>query len=432
MNTVLLGDLHLTDADPRRGYKRPEVFADQRLLQCLEWIEGLDNSRLILTGDVFDIDLVVLEQPGADPGQAAVRKLSKVFADHQPLLAALARFAARGRLQWLMGNHDLELSLPQARRALDDELERHAPGAAAGLRLHRWALYEPGLLWAEHGHVYDAYACSHDPFDPRLDDGIYFPFGCLVNQQLSNALTSFNPNSDEQVHQGIAGYLRHWLRFDFWPPWRLPLAYLTNAATVYKRALDQRARLDALPGLDELTQRAVDELGLQREQARELLRELPRPVIHFSRFEPLRTLLLDKAVLIPALAVGAGAAVVASSSPVAPLFWPLCAVAFYMGYEWLLGPSKAVGKERVLPRIGLRAAEIVDAPLCVMGHSHDPGRVEGQGRTYLNPGSWGPLFSDVECTRRSSKADTLVRIEHGEGPPRAELLAWRNGRAVRL
>ena len=431
--TFFLGDLHLTDVETGPGarfYKRPEALRDSQLVQCLEWmLDAHDDPRLVLTGDIFDLDLVVLDDAPREPGASAAAKLCRIFSDHAEVMRCLARFAEAGNLHLLMGNHDLELSLPEARQALTGALDECIFGAGSGIRLHGWAMYEPGVFWAEHGHIYDTFACTPDPLDPSLGSGVYFPFGCLVNQNLSNALTSFNPSNDDQVMQGLAGYVSHWLRYEFRPPWKLPVRYLRSAVRAYVQALQQR-RAAHLPDPDDLARRASEQIGISAEQARHLLSFRPIPVAYLNAVEPLRTLYLDKAIALGVLAAGAAAWMAAGDSATDLWFPPVLALGLFFTYEWLMGPSRAKGKTKALPDSAIRAALKLDVPFAVLGHAHEPECTQSEGRVYLNAGSWAPIYEDVECTRRLPYTDTLVRIDHGDGAPDAALLAWRDGRAV--
>jgi UDP-2,3-diacylglucosamine pyrophosphatase LpxH len=142
---ALLSDLHLAcgEHDP--------FTEDDRLAGTIDQLVSDASGtplRLVLLGDTFDFPAVSLPDRRTSPATRpsdAVRKLDEIMAAHPLVLTALRDLLAAGhRIDFVAGNHDMELSMP----AVQDRLRQALPGA---LEVHPWMLYLPGVLYAEHG-----------------------------------------------------------------------------------------------------------------------------------------------------------------------------------------------------------------------------------------------------------------------------------------
>ncbi|WP_082885095.1 metallophosphoesterase [Bradyrhizobium stylosanthis] len=166
----IISDLHLGGTYPvppapgKRGF-RLCTRADQivRFVEDLaQEIAAKGPSELVLNGDTVDF---LAELDGeqadswapftADPGQA-VSKFKAIVERDPGVFAALNRFLdVGGRLTILLGNHDIELSLPPVRAEL-----RKALGVKPGHDfefIHDGEAYVTGDALIEHGNRYDAW-----------------------------------------------------------------------------------------------------------------------------------------------------------------------------------------------------------------------------------------------------------------------------------
>ncbi len=142
---ALLADLHLAcgEHDP--------FTEDDRLAATIgQLLPGASGTplRLVLLGDTFDFPAVSLPgrrtSPATHPSEA-VRKLDRIIAAHPLVFTALRDLLAAGhRIDFVAGNHDMELCMP----AVQVRLRQALPGA---VEVHPWMLYLPGVLYAEHG-----------------------------------------------------------------------------------------------------------------------------------------------------------------------------------------------------------------------------------------------------------------------------------------
>ena len=158
---VVISDLHLGGDE---GFEMCSSVGRRRLAELVRWAgerrSPSQEVQLVINGDV--VDFLAERGPDgtfaaftADEDQAA-RKLAGVFTRTEEIWEALARFAASNELTILLGNHDVELSLPAVRRRLRDRL-----GRVELIDDNR--AFTRGPLLIEHGNRYDVWnAVPHD------------------------------------------------------------------------------------------------------------------------------------------------------------------------------------------------------------------------------------------------------------------------------
>ena len=154
----VISDLHLGGPE---GFQICPAEGRERLVRFVDWVAGQKREgteiQLILNGDIVDFLAEEDESGGfsafvVDEGKAR-RKLTRIAEECEPVLAALRRFAAAdNRLTLLIGNHDVELSLPLVRRDFLALL-----GEARIEYLYDNEAYSIGPVLIEHGNRYDAW-----------------------------------------------------------------------------------------------------------------------------------------------------------------------------------------------------------------------------------------------------------------------------------
>jgi len=154
----VISDLHLGGAE---GFQICPAEGRERLVRFIDWVAGQKceetEIQLVLNGDIVDF-LAEEDDTGGfsafvvNEGKAR-RKLARIAEECESVLAALRRFAAAGnRLTLLIGNHDVELSLPSVRRDFLVLLgEEHIE------YLYDNEAYSIGPVLIEHGNRYDAW-----------------------------------------------------------------------------------------------------------------------------------------------------------------------------------------------------------------------------------------------------------------------------------
>jgi UDP-2,3-diacylglucosamine pyrophosphatase LpxH len=400
--------------------------------------------RLVIAGDLFDFMSVVVpatrDQPARNADErrlglgrgtkAGVRRLAAICAAQQPVLVDLVRFAAAGhRIDLIVGNHDVELLEPEVAA----EFQRQLAAAGAGpdilarIRVVPWFVYVPGVAWIEHGHVYDE-GCSFEfnlaPTDPK-DDRLVFNADYAAVRYLGMASPEIDPHGIEEW--SFAGFLRYatgqglrsfftlmgaYLRF----MWALLGAGMmhrsmrrrTARSNIHRERLEREARAGGI-SLD--TARAIDRLS--------------RAPLTTSWRRLGRLLVLDRWGLI-----GGAFVVSVVLLLLLPLRWGLVGAGVAIASSWYI--QVRLGKHMVTSQLPMRAVprrlrDLVDAPVVIFGHTHDPRwQPLHAGGLYVNAGTWLPA---LRPGLRRSFTHVLVQ-PRPDKPPITELRQWRDGASL--
>lgn len=161
MNTTLfvISDLHLGGAP---GFQMCSPNGRQALAEFVDYVsrqKQIGNQiHLVLNGDIVDFLAEPEFSSFTNSDDAAKLKLARIVVSTKPVWDALARLADSGcQLTLLLGNHDVELSFPQARQLLAETLGSHVHF----IYDNQAFVYGPVLI--EHGNRYDAWnVVSHD------------------------------------------------------------------------------------------------------------------------------------------------------------------------------------------------------------------------------------------------------------------------------
>lgn len=169
---LVISDLHLggAPADEAAGKPSFQICSDagqQRLAQFIAWAAAKKTQdhdvHLVLAGDIVDF-LAEADEAGEfsafNASQAdALRKLGAIMERTSPIWQALRNFVRQGcALTLLLGNHDVELCLPDVRRFL---LWCLGDGRVSFLYDNEALVVDTVLV--EHGNRYDSWnAIAHD------------------------------------------------------------------------------------------------------------------------------------------------------------------------------------------------------------------------------------------------------------------------------
>jgi UDP-2,3-diacylglucosamine pyrophosphatase LpxH len=159
----VISDLHLGGGE---GFQMCSAAGRERLVDFLGWVRGQRSStvdvRLVIAGDTVDF-LAEREADGSflpfSRSEAnALGKLNRILFDTKAVWDALAALRRDGTpITILLGNHDVELSLPALRARLAERL-----GGPVDFLVDNEA-FTVGTLLIEHGNRYDAFnAVDHD------------------------------------------------------------------------------------------------------------------------------------------------------------------------------------------------------------------------------------------------------------------------------
>lgn len=397
--------------------------------------------RLVIAGDLFDFMSIYVASTRDRPAKTAderrfglsrsvktgPERMRMICEAHRPLLVELARFSAMGHsIDIIVGNHDIEL----LERDVVEELRRHLRAAGASddalsrISVVPWFIYIPGVAWIEHGHVYDE-GCSFEfnlaPMDPK-DGHLIFNADYAAVRYLGMTSPEIDPHGIESW--GFWGFTKYALGLGFRRAGGLWLAYFQFVASLFRarrlhkshtrrdrRRREHRARLAQV----------AEQGGISFETASAIDR-LARAPLTASMRRLGRLLMLDRFGLIFGVAFAILLLLILLPLPYALLGAALsCAGA--------AGISKWLGNHLVTSQLPMRAIpqrirKLVDAPVVVFGHTHDPRwqRLRSGG-LYVNAGTWLPATKPG-----LRRCFTHVLIEPRDGAsPRVELRQWHDG-----
>lgn len=431
---LVVSDMHLgRDCNTITGFKtrRPNPEFDLAFIDLLDLYTAdcEPEWRVVFAGDFIDFVEVVVRpetQPSSlhlsfevsdeersfglgSESERSIVKLEATMAYHQTFFRRVAEFVRRGgQIVILRGNHDAELHWDKVqtflRRALADkafEGERFEVDQAIEVRndyqsriqFSPWCYVEPGRVYIEHGHQYDAY-CSFDtqlyPISPTHPRRIDTPLFMFAMRYFVNMLSDFNPHRADL-----------WTAKDYWA-WiraRGPAGgfYVVRMAVfAFGRALWYAAQFTwGRIGVyhQEHHKKLVEEAdryGVSPEQLIQVDNLHHTPVTR-NLSELARLLYLDRVLLVVgALATCLFVLVVATNVWWELLFIAVIGLATYQ-INRMMAPRRFLlpGPKQALAARAI--ARIMDVPIVVMGHSHVRRVVHlGDGRTYFNTGSWLP------------------------------------------
>ena len=395
--------------------------------------------RLVIAGDLFDFMSVMIPGTRAQPAKTldertyglhrgahtGVARLQQICENHRPLLRDLVSFAAAGHsIDIIVGNHDVELMEPEVAAEFDRQLRMVGREGAERIRIVPWFVYEPGQVWIEHGHVYDE-ACSFEynlsPCDPQ-DGQLMFNADYAATRYLAMTCPEIDPHGIEEW--SFWGYMRYGLEVGMRSFWQMWVAYarfswsLVRARRMHRsfkrRDRRRRAHRERLYRIAEDTGVAVDTLTA--------IDRLARTPFTVSTRRLARMLRVDRFGIAVGLVVTMLAMLV-----LLPLLWVLIGSALVVGgafalHAWL--GEHMVTSQLPMRAIPLRLRKLVDAPVVVLGHTHDPRwQPLRSGGLYVNCGTWLPA---TRPGLRRSFTHILIQPQ-ADSVPLVQLRQWRDG-----
>ncbi len=399
--------------------------------------------RLVIAGDLFDFMSVVVPATRDRPAKTAderrfglgrgvqpgVERMRRICEAHQPLLGELGRFAAAGHtIDIIAGNHDIELLASEVAAELMRQLAAAGADdrARARIAVVPWFIYLPGVCWIEHGHVYDE-GCSFEfnlaPMDPK-DGWLIYNADYAAVRYLGSAVPELDPHGIEEW--GLWGYMRYAAGLGLRSGGQLWVAYARFVSSLFtarrlhrsfkrrdRRRREHRRRLAevaAAGGISTETAAAIDRLA--------------RTPLTVSARRVGRMVMLDRF----GIGLGSGLAILVLLI-VASLGWALVGAAVVILVAVAI--TRWLGRHTVTSQLPMRSVpqhlrKLVDAPVVVFGHTHDPRWQKlRSGGLYLNAGTWLPATRPG--LRRSFTFVTIQPPAGASDPPTVELRQWREG-----
>ena len=449
-DVVILSDLHMSAGyDPRTGmfHRNEDFFYDSAFGRFIDHLIARTTVercrwRLVLLGDLFDflqVELPVAHAAGVTSSASTLAKLEIVACGHREVFRALGRFLAAGnRIEIVIGNHDIELSWPEVQARLRVLLAAHSSvDVVEQITVHPWIFFVPELVYAEHGHQYDAvnsFATMLRPFLPWDPTRIELPLGSFFVLYLFNQIEWLDPFVDniKPATRYVVWALRvHPLLLLRTFGYHLRFLVLALRKTSSLSAAEQRARRVAYRqevvrpaarqiGLPPETLVAIDELAAIPTTASKW-RQLAALLLPVSGMDLLLSVSLVGLYRILRRARSIPRSVVALSSALAALLWREARVgqpATQPG-GYLFAAAQQI--HAALQRVGAAV------PAYVFGHTHTveqfPLSGDEEAPRYLNAGTWTPLvpgtfdllgtrerFSFVQITRDPETKAVLANL----------------------
>ncbi len=455
-NTAVIGDLHLSDAEPVhpkkpywKNFKQAKHFIDESFEGFLAHLESESDLpvELILNGDIFDYDSVMSlpegelyeelshmeKKIGVDAHEDKSLFKTKVILDqHYVFVQALRSFISNGnKVIFIIGNHDIELYWPSTQSEIRKRLLESGQNSD-NLVFCEWYYISENDTLIEHGHQYDPYCLCLDPVNPLImkkkEYKIRLPFGNLANRFIMNRFGLKNPHHDESFVKTGLEFVKFFLKYEIKIQPFLVFDWLFGALRTLRRSLEEGftpASKDPLTyqsKIEEIAKKAKSKPGA----ALSLIALHAHPAVH-NPFKIIRELWLDRFFLMVLLMsmswqIFTTHSLFASVSLwwfAVPLFLSLIFLGYYaQGIKSEVHQNLNAGQQKVPI-----AAKLVNVERVVHGHTHIPIDKTIEGVHFLNPGSWSPYFDDIKCVKnRQSKR--YIWIESKGDTREASIEMW--------
>lgn len=461
MHTVVVSDMHLSEAAPRNpsrplwmAYKQREHFIDRDFAALLRHFEAENPDdgepvEVVLNGDIFDFDNVIqlpAEPEGPVNWLARLRGLSSeewmsrfkincIIADHRVWFEALADFVRRGnRAVFVIGNHDGELHWPSVQQCIREALGFSERDEA--VRFCSWFYISAGDTFISHGHQFDPNCASKDPIHPFIEvhgrPRVRVPFGDLAGRYMLNGMGYFNPHATENYIMSGWQYVRFFFRYMVRSQPLLIWSWFWSAVVTLFITL--RDHLHA-PMRDPL--RVDDEVAEIAEQSNatpSMVRKIAALSVPSSCTQPIaviRELWLDRGFLFLGILFLAWQVVlhINIAWPISPL-WVFAALGLGIP-PYLVYASRIKATVFDKPLLDEHRAEllhkITGAKHVVFGHTHNP-VIEDVGPVrFVNGGFWSPAFAEPDCKTRIGTQTFVWLRPSPSGERVARLYEWPPG-----
>lgn len=431
---LLISDLHLgSHLKPRmRGeYVHLAADIDRGLPRFLDhYARGPGRWRLVINGDFIDFwNIEVGEEKQLEGEALAVHRVHAVFDAYPGVEDALIRFLAAGHsLVFVVGNHDAEFLYPGVRDAIRDRLYAGL-GETSQTTTHTgsprldqvprigfvpWFLCEPGGVWIEHGHVFDAACHTGQQLAPTRG-------GRLVQSLAEVATRSFTNAMPEIDYDAADKFLSPW-DYVRWA-WARGLRFILYALTLYLRMATRLLVLWARTGRVDSHGRALHEVrlvriaayaGLQMSTLTSLQSMAPPPasatvggVLQLTALDAILSVLACLGLGV-GLAAALGASLLVGLLAGAALGW--------LSIRRIRRRRRPRAIADEMARVACEVGRATNVPLVLMGHSHHGVIARGADVVYANSGCF--LDGSHLVVRRDRVTGRLAEVE---------LRSWRNG-----
>ncbi|MBN2716658.1 MAG: metallophosphoesterase [Deltaproteobacteria bacterium] len=479
---IVVSDFHLGEGrrDKKRYAPTEDFFHDDDFARFLDHIKTIYNQRtaevlLIFNGDIFDfltVTTIPSESVAAQMGfkittaekrfglnataSKSVFKLNVIAKGHSIFFKSLSRFIRDGfHVEFIRGNHDLELYFPEVRRRLLEILASVRDGATwqqleKQVRFHQLFYREAGRVHIEHGHQYDKTNSNRFPLNPVYmrkhkyegmdieEETLDYPIGSVFVKYFYNRVRRFDPYSPRLISpEQYVDFVRRYNVFDVWRVYRDHYPYfiaaLSPSTDIGFGDLSRSERKQH--ETDDLESASRQGFGEFYEQW-EKLKVSP---------EPANKAAVVKKAMAPLVRRGMWGGVFAFAvlymwilffTLIQAIPW-LAANAFIMsifaagtiiGGFWIWSNFRSkmktwnVSEHDQMKKAAGRLAEVCDARMILFGHSHhvENMSIKDAGCVYANSGTWTTVANPWSRIMRDARRMTFLLVKENE----VELNRW--------
>lgn len=456
--TLVISDLHLTEEhqiDPAsplwKKYKTKEFFFDELFAKWLD--HQVENSEvpieLVLNGDIFDFDSVtaIPEKPSFkisdfektrtmfSQREKSVFKIDVILDTHPIWIEALTKFVEAGnKVVFTIGNHDLELHYSDVQRKIRKAITSLEIGKEL-ISFCEWFYISHGDTHIEHGNQYDPYCVCQTPVFPMIrvhnDLRIRIPFGNMTARYMVNVMGFFNPHSEDNYTLTLTEYAHFFFNFLVKKQPLIIWTWFYSSVVISYRSILYRLREPIVDpfSYEERVERIAEKAQATPRMVRELA-ALAVPAAVSSPWKIMKVLRIDNAfIFIVGMLFILQVFLIIDQMIDIQIYWTLIPILFLApffifysstGSSGIKG-SKDPGEQR-LRWIGI----LTSTNRIVFGHTHITKHELIGSIEYLNPGSWSPIFKDIECKEPLTKYAYIKIVPDGEARS-ASLKEWVAG-----
>lgn len=408
MNTLIISDLHIAS-----GATLPNKNCLPTNKGLLDFLEYYSNNRinnepwtLIINGDAIDfMSAVVLANAETEVSlddrlhglHSTVEKTEiklRIIMEHfHDFFASLAKFVSIGnQLKIITGNHDLEFSFKEIQALFIEELSKLATSNydifVKNINFHSWFYYEPGILYAEHGHQYDEY-CSTDYSLSLMHEekDIVHSISHLGMRYFVSKIPHYNPYNAEEW--GFYQYLKwaynlgvkkalYSLTHYIFLVYKTILLWSKLRRTEEERKFDNDLEIGYLANSNNIRARKLRKLYY--------LRCMP---VTRSLFKLASTYFIDRMLLITIAIVGMIYFAVHLQHHWKATIPGIVLIAGYLLNEVFNKIRFNAPNNMKLRSAAQKVNQLMPAKLITFGHTHSPEVIAlKDGATYINSGGW--------------------------------------------
>jgi UDP-2,3-diacylglucosamine pyrophosphatase LpxH len=456
MDTIVLSDLHLSDAEvpnPKlplwKKFKQEQFFIDKDFHEFIKKIIleiPDDGCELILNGDIIDFDSVMSipkektkytisnyeKETGLNPMEdKSLFKIKTVLNQHSVFVRALTLFLesnVNNKIIFIIGNHDLELNWIKVQEEISNRIINKKNSNK--IIFCEWFYISNKDTLIEHGHQYDPYCQAINPINPLIKkNGLFkmrLPFGNLANRFLINKMGFKNPHNDESYRKSLFEFIVFFIKYELKYQPLMVLTWFFGSI----RTLIYSIGESFLPSIkDPLTLRTkIQEIANKSNASIDQVFLLQQNHSHPAVRKPwiiMRELWLDRTFIAFGILFICWQIFTTSylfTNVSHSWFWvPLLALQpFLFYYAHNITSDIQANQDLAFIKIP-ESARSCNVKRVVLGHTHKAQHKLLQELEYINTGTWSVFFEDLECTQKIYKF-TFAWIKEGENSKRDSYL----------